>query len=197
MNETFLASIFPELKGMTDHEVSEKLSQPTPRKYREYNRMGAWWTVEQAAEAFNVTVREIEERYRPLMPAGTVTRKMRERVYRYDFEAEDCELEDYRPVESWGTDPRNLKSDCFPELESGFIPDEDDDGDFLRLISVEEKGDDYDPGLEPVSRRQVDYLEQMYLRDALLDLREEKLQSRREKPLPARGKGGKFTKKTA
>src|SRR5699024_5508827 len=31
-----------------------------------------WWTAEQAADFFNVTVREIEERYRPLMPGNSI-----------------------------------------------------------------------------------------------------------------------------
>src|SRR5699024_12058388 len=45
-----------------------------------------WWTAEQAADFFNVTVREIEERYRPLMPASAIIEPEKEYEYVYDFE---------------------------------------------------------------------------------------------------------------
>src|SRR5699024_4242659 len=44
-----------------------------------------WWTAEQAAEFFNVTVREIEERYRPLMPGSAIIEPEKEYEYVYDF----------------------------------------------------------------------------------------------------------------
>src|SRR5699024_5620660 len=52
-----------------------------------------WWTAEQAADFFNVTVREIEERYRPLMPGGAIIEPEKEYEYVYDFEREGFEFD--------------------------------------------------------------------------------------------------------
>src|SRR5699024_8567449 len=52
-----------------------------------------WWTAEQAADFFNVTVREIEERYRPLMPGNSIIEPEKEYEYVYDFEREGFEFD--------------------------------------------------------------------------------------------------------
>lgn len=159
-----------------------------------------WWTAKQAAEAFNVTVREIEERYKPLMTPGAVREPEKEYDYVYDFERPGYEFDEQaareqihksawkKSVEQESTDPFKRGFTINPDRVGG-VPQ---DGDFDLWSTIETRG--YDLGLEPVSRRLVNVTPRLFLRDELLNVRYEKVQSRKVKPLPPRGSGGRFAK---
>lgn len=159
-----------------------------------------WWTAEQAADFFNVTVREIEERYRPLMPGGSVIEPEKEYEYVYDFEREGFEFDEQAArkqlqASKW---KKSIKKESTTPFRRGFTINPDrvggvpQEGDSNLMGTINERG--YDHGLEPVSRRLVKVTPRLYLKDALLGVRFEKVQSRKVKPLPPRGAGGRFTK---
>ena len=76
-----------EAEGLTDEQIIEGYRAAVDAaRPLEGNR--EWWTAEQAADFFNVTVREIEERYRPLMPGNSIIEPEKEYEYVYDFERE-------------------------------------------------------------------------------------------------------------
>src|SRR5699024_5230964 len=157
-----------------------------------------WWTAEQAADFFNVTVREIEERYRPLMPASAIIEPEKEYEYVYDFEREGFEFdkqaaraEIHKPMwirmkerKKYSTTPYRQGFTINPDRVGG-VPQ---DGDSNLMGTINERG--YDHGLEPVSRRLVKVTPRLYLKDALMDVRFDKVQSRKVKPLPPRGADG-------
>ncbi|MCQ9346804.1 hypothetical protein [Corynebacterium phoceense] len=161
-----------------------------------------WWTAEQAADFFNVSVREIEERYRPLMPGGAVIEPEKEYEYVYDFEREGYQFDEqaaraeiHKPMrervkewEKYSTTPYRRGFTINPDRVGG-VPRA---GDSNLMGTINERG--YDHGLEPVSRRLVKVTPRLYLKDALMSVRWDKVQSRRVKPLPPRGANGRFTK---
>ena len=159
-----------------------------------------WWTAEQAADFFNVTVREIEERYRPLMPGSAIIEPEKEYEYVYDFEREGFEFDKQAAREQiyaskW---KKSIKQESTTPFRRGFTINPDrvggvpQAGDSLLWGTINERG--YDHGLEPVSRRLVKVTPRLYLKDALMDVRFDKVQSRKVKPLPPRGADGRFTK---
>ena len=190
-----------EAEGLTDDEILEgyRVAVDAARPL-EGNR--DWWTAEQAADFFNVTVREIEERYRPLMPASAIIEPEKEYEYVYDFEREGFEFdkqaaraEIHKPMrirmkerKKYSTTPYRRGFTINPD-RVGRVPQ---DGDSDLMGTINERG--YDHGLEPVSRRLVKVTPRLYLKDALMDVRFEKVQSRKVKPLPPRGADGRFTK---
>ena len=60
-----------QAEGLTDDEIIEGYHAAVDAA-RPLEGEREWWTAEQAADFFNVTVREIEERYRPLMPGSAI-----------------------------------------------------------------------------------------------------------------------------
>ena len=81
-----------QAEGLTDDEIIEGYRAAVDAaRPLEGNR--EWWTAEQAADFFNVTVREIEERYRPLMPGAAIIEPEKEYEYVYDFEREGFEFD--------------------------------------------------------------------------------------------------------
>lgn len=159
-----------------------------------------WWTAEQAADFFNVTVREIEERYRPLMPGSAIIEPEKEYEYVYDFEREGFEFDKRAAREQLYASKwkKSLKKESTTPFRRGFTINPDrvggvpQEGDSNLMGTINERG--YDHGLEPVSRRLVKVTPRLYLKDALMSVRYEKVQSRKVKPLPPRGAGGRFTK---
>lgn len=190
-----------EAEGLTDEQILEgyRMAVDAARPL-EGNR--EWWTAEQAADFFNVTVREIEERYRPLMPGNSIIEPEKEYEYVYDFEREGFEFdkqaaltEIHKPMrirmkerKKYSTTPYRRGFTINPDRVGG-VPQ---DGDSDLMGTINERG--YDHGLEPVSRRLVKVTPRLYLKDALMDVRFEKVQSRKVKPLPPRGADGRFTK---
>ena len=159
-----------------------------------------WWTAEQAADFFNVTVREIEERYRPLMPGSAIIEPEKEYEYVYDFEREGFEFDKQAArqqlyASKW---KKGIKQESTTPFRRGFTINPDrvggvpQAGDSLLWGTINERG--YDHGLEPVSRRLVKVTPRLYLKDALMSVRFDKVQSRKVKPLPPRGADGRFTK---
>ena len=187
--------------GLTDDEIIEGYHAAMDA-VRPLEGDREWWTAEQAADFFNVSVREIEERYRPLMPGGAVIEPEKEYEYVYDFEREGFEFdkqaaraEIHKPMrirakewEKYSTTPYRRGFTINPDRVGG-VPQA---GDSLLWGTINERG--YDHGLEPVSRRLVKVTPRLYLKDALMDVRFDKVQSRRVKPLPPRGADGRFTK---
>lgn len=173
---------------ISDDELQYRMEAPTPRKYKDYYMGGEWWTAEQAAEFFNISVREINERYRPEMPTGTVLEPVTEHEYGYDFESPDVDFSNYQPQGRSSTSP--FRRGYSVDVEAPHAPL--DTGSLTVFSTINERGFDF--GLEPVSRRKVRKTERLFLVEALLDLRFEKVNSRKAKPLPPRGEGGKFTK---
>lgn len=158
-----------------------------------------WVTVEEAAERCNVTVREIEERYRGAMLAhfpGSVIEPLTEVRYEYDFETPGFTWEGYQPRETRNVDAYGPSYRYAPEVALGYVPDDDEGSDML--ILKHHNVDGYDAGLEPKSRTTTTVVQpRLYEVSALMEIRERKVQSRKIKPAPARGKGGRFVKKTA
>lgn len=158
-----------------------------------------WVTVEEAAELCNVTVREIEERYRDSMLAhypGSVIEPLTEVRYEYDFETPGFTWEGYGPRSLFTTDPHGHKFDYYPERPEGIDP-EDMVADPSFPFTID-RVDGYDKGLEPKSRTTTVVVQpRLYEETALMEIRARKVQSRKIKPAPPRGKGGKFVKKAA
>lgn len=190
-----------EAEGLTDEQILEGYRAVVDAAMPlEGNR--EWWTAEQAADFFKVTVREIEERYRPLMPGGAIIEPEKEYEYVYDFEREGFEFdkqaaraEIHKPMrirmkerKKYSTTPYRRGFTINPDRVGG-VPQ---DGDSDLMGTINERG--YDHGLEPVSRRLVKVTPRLYLKDALMNVRFEKVQSRKVKPLPPRGADGRFTK---
>ncbi len=173
---------------LSDDEIDRRLNAPVPLKYREYSSRGEWWTAEQAAEAFNLTVREIEERYRPLLPSTAVLEPYKEYEYLYDFEVPGFTFNNYRARGSNSSDPFKRGFSMNPDRRGSSPTDEDP----IVFGTIEQRG--YDFGLEPKHRRLVRVQPRLYLKSALYDARWERVQSRKVKPLPPRGKSGRFTK---
>lgn len=154
---------------------------------------GGWVTVKQAAQMFNVTEREIMERYKPHMPAEAVLAPRKEREYTYDFEQITREdLESYNPEQSWTVDPFNRRWDTYPEQ---VIDDEDDTPPFPFMVTNEKTDQEYDQGLTPVSRRQVEYEGWLLKVSELLEVRIAKT-SRAPLTQP-RAQSGRFKKRPA
>ena len=159
-----------------------------------------WWTAEQAADFFNVTVREIEERYRPLMPGSAIIEPEKEYEYVYDFEREGFEFDKQTAREQLYASKwkKSIKQESTTPFRRGFTINPDrvggvpQAGNSLLWGTINERG--YDHGLEPVSRRLVKVTPRLYLKDALMSVRFDKVQSRKVKPLPPRGADGRFTK---
>ncbi|MCQ9332440.1 hypothetical protein [Corynebacterium phoceense] len=187
--------------GLTDDEIIEGYHAAMDA-VRPIEGDREWWTAEQAADFFNVSVREIEERYRPLMPGGAVIEPEKEYEYVYDFEREGFVFDEqaarseiHKPMrervkewEKYSTTPYRRGFTINPD-RVGRVPQE---GDSNLMGTINERG--YDHGLEPVSRRLVRVTPRLYLKDALMNVRWDKVQSRRVKPLPPRGADGRFTK---
>lgn len=205
-----------EARGIVEHvreELGEQAADLTDDQILEGYRAAVdvarplegdreWWTAEQAADFFNVTVREIEERYRPLMPGAAIIEPEKEYEYVYDFEREGFEFdkqaaraEIHKPMrirmkerKKYSTTPHRRGFTINPDRVGG-VPQ---DGDSNLMGTINERG--YDFGLEPVSRRLVKVTPRLYLKDALMSVRFDKVQSRKIKPLPPRGADGRFTK---
>lgn len=188
-----------EAEGLTDEQILEgyRMAVDAARPL-EGNR--DWWTAEQAADFFNVTVREIEERYRPLMPGNSIIEPEKEYEYVYDFEREGFEFDKQAAREQLYASKwkKSIKQESTTPFRRGFTINPDrvggvpQAGDSLLWGTINERG--YDHGLEPVSRRLVKVTPRLYLKDALMDVRFDKVQSRKVKPLPPRGADGRFTK---
>lgn len=109
------------------------------------------------------------------------------------------------------TDPYHRRMDCYPEMKKGFVPDEDEDGDALMLIGdvppprdgKKKKNDgrrydlakDYDQGLEAVEIEKVVISPRLYAWEALMEVRRRREEARKQRPIQARGAGGRFVKK--
>ena len=160
---------------------------------------GGWVTAEQAAAEFNLTVREIEERYRPAMLAlypGSVLEPLTEVRYEYDFEAPGFTWEGYSPRSLFTTDPHGHKFDYYPERPEGIDP-EDMVADPSFPFTIDSV-DGYDKGLEPRSRTVTTQVRpRLFELGALTEVRLRRVASRKVKPIPPRGKGGKFVKAAA
>ncbi|ALC07134.1 hypothetical protein CDES_14045 [Corynebacterium deserti GIMN1.010] len=151
-----------------------------------------WWTAEQAANAFNVTIREIKERYKQQLPAWAIREAVKEWRYEYDFEDPEYNWGDYAPQENRSTDLFKHRYDVWPESKKPPVDKENTDA--LRLVTHRDKGFDF--GLEPKRRFRVVVIEELYDMEALMIVREERVLSRKVKPIPPRGLGGRFVKRS-
>lgn len=205
MSDDILYRLFEAYDELGFEEVDRRIRayEEQDIRHREFDRFGEWWTAQQAAERFNVTVREIHERYRPLMPRGYVLPPESSLETKYEFEQEDFDWDKYienMPTENMSTDVYNRAFDCAPETALGYVPGENEDDAVImtgRYNSHHVSG--YDEGLEPSRRRRIkgEAGQWLYLAEPLLLIRAEKENSRRIKDLPPRNSGGRFAKKSA
>lgn len=186
-----------------------------PGEYHFGNTVGLgseWWTAEHAAREFNVAEREIRKRYRPLMPSGTVLPEMKELVHVYDFEEDGYQWEDY-PLdtmeqgafkngrEGWWR-RNNRQVDHYARAQNRYLASDKNlfmsspANDLEPMMSVTPEAYDtgYDKGLEPVSRLRVVVAPELYHAGILMEIRRKRVESRKVKPLPSRGGGGRFVK---
>ena len=164
-----------EAEGLTDDQILEGYRAAVDAA-RPLEGEREWWTAEQAADFFNVTVREIEERYRPLMPGSAIIEPEKEYEYVYDFEREGFEFDKQAArqqlyASKW---KKSIKKESTTPFRRGFTINPDrvggvpQAGDSLLWGTINERG--YDHGLEPVSRRLVKVTPRLYLKDALMDV---------------------------
>lgn len=192
-----------------------------PGKYYPGNEVGLggeWLTAAEAAAEFNIAEREIRDRYRPLMPSGTVLPPMKEVAYPYDFEGEgyewgSYEIPSWEPAKSPKGEPShewkkwnnyNRKVDHYTRaITTYWSADKDifmgtpsDDLEPMMRVSAEDYETGYDKGLEP-KPYQVEVAPELYHGGILREIRRRRVESRKVKPIPPRGAGGQFVKKSA
>ena len=170
-----------------DDQTRDKMEQ------NDWTDEPGWWTAEQAATAFNVTTREIKERYKPLLPTWAIREPVKEWRYEYDFEAPGFDWGAYAPKEASSVDLFKHRYDVWPESKKP--PADKDNTDSLWFSAHRDRGFDF--GLEPTRRYRGTVVEELFNVDVLMMIREEKIMSRKVKPIPPRGAGGRFMKKTA